>query len=172
MRLLPGSSGTWDGMSDGEWDDEALVEGSWQQREPGRKCGFYMERGAISTAKHAPAWPKSPRQQKFRARLSSQTPRLTSRQTPLVLNSLGFTSPSKRGCKDHHGHQKLQPPGTIPDAATTSLPLVSAIKATTRKPWLDSSNLLSANRVMPPGFLEEYLKTSDTGGFGLGMLNT
>lgn len=62
---------------------------------------------------------------------------------------------------------------TLPDGATISLPLALAISAATRKLWLDSSNLPSADGVMPPSFLEEDLKTcSDLGGFGLRMLNT
>lgn len=134
-----------------------------------------MEQIVISTAKPAPAWPKSLLQQKyrFRARFSSQTLRLTSTQPPLVLRSPGFMSPSKRGCKDHHGHRKLQHPSTLPGAATSSLSVASALSAATRKLWLNSCILPSPDWVMPPGFLKENLKTcSDLGDFGLGMLNT
>lgn len=126
----------------------------------------------ISTAKPPSAWPKPSLQEKctFSPRSSFQTLRLTHRQPSLVLSSPGFTS--LRGCKNYRSHQKLQLPG-IPPGATTSLQLGSGISAESRKLWLDNSNLPSASWVNSLGFPEEDLKTcSDTGGFGLGMLNT
>lgn len=95
--------------------------------------------------------------------ISDAQPKIQMSSTGFKL-SPGITAPSKAGCKDHHGHQKLQPPPkTLP--VTISLSLVSAIRASTRKPWPDSSNAPRFSGGRPENLLIP-------GSFGLEMLNT
>lgn len=121
-------------MRDEAWNRDALMGGCHQQgstRETqvldATRCDFNSQ--TCSSLAQVTTTEKY----RFRARFPSQTLRLTSRQPPLALSYPAFMSPSKTGRKDHHGHQKLQPHGTVPDAAAISLLLVLVIRAAMRK---------------------------------------